>query len=89
MKTYEMVALAESDGKTYKAMEMYYNKKNGFTDKDGKNWPLCSYADFNDNKGKFGFHAFIMEDRWEIDEVKRMTKSEIEKILGYKIEIIK
>ena len=88
MKTYEMVALAESDGKTYKCDDMYYNRIKGFHDKYFEPWSAGAYSDYYDNEGRTKLHAFIMEDKWEIYDAKRMTKKEIEKELGYKIEIV-
>ena len=88
MKTYEMIALAESDSKSYLSGEMFYNKFTGFIDKYGDCWTVNAFA--KDTIGtQNGLYEFIMLDGWEVYDIKRMTKSEIEKVLGYKIEIVK
>ena len=80
MKTFEMVALAEQNGKTYKSKYGTYSKKTGF--KLTENF-LCipnNVSEMIDN--------LLTKDCWSIvEEKKKMTKEDIEKALGYKIEI--
>lgn len=78
MRTHDMINSAEKNGKTYISRYGSYSKENGFELK------------FNPHPASF--QAFINnlfhEDCWtEKIEKKKMSKSEIEKILGYEIEI--
>jgi hypothetical protein len=82
MKTYEMVALADKDGKTYQSGEMYYQKDKGFHDEFGREWEASAYNCEN------GLSRFIHEDEWELVAKRKMTIQEIEDILGYNIEIV-
>jgi hypothetical protein len=77
MNTAEMVIKADRDGKRYKTEDMYYQRGFGFIDKYGNKWEVNSYGNLND---------FAHETGWE--EIKTMTKRQIEDLLGYEIEII-
>lgn len=72
MYTYEMVALAEQNGKTYKCENTFYRKSRGFyLDFFLGDDPILtsdSYEGYVDKLGRRELHAFIMEDGWE--EVK-------------------
>lgn len=61
MKTFEMVAQADKDGKTYKINSIHYNKEKGFHDSDGNEWEARAYSSI---KGQL--NAFIHEEGWEI-----------------------
>jgi len=88
MKTYEMVALAEKSGRTYKNCAMYYNKGVGFFDAEtDREWDYNSFSSESTGKPN-GLYRFIMCDGWEICEKRKMTKEQIEEKLGFKIEII-
>lgn len=77
MHTYEMVAVADENGRTYVSQYGTYNKQDGFR-------LATSYLFYPIVVDKL-FH----EDCWSIKkEVKEMTKEEIEKELGYEIKII-
>lgn len=82
MKTHEMVALAEKDGKTYKSRDMFYNKEQGFHNKDNDEWPVSAWNIKN------GLKRFVLNDGWEVVEPKKMTIEDIKKELGYDFEII-
>lgn len=63
MKTYEMVALAQEDGKTYQCDDMFYNRKLGFHNRKLDEWKVMAW----DHKN--GLQDFVLYDKW--GEVKR------------------
>lgn len=78
MFCYQMVALADQNGKTYECEYGTYNKENGF---QIKNFGVSN--DFEDM-----LYDLFHKDMWSLKvEPKVMTKEEIEKALGYKIKI--
>lgn len=78
MKTADMVALADQNGKTYVSMYGTYSKLTGF--KLSFSVHSASVAKLLDN--------LLHDDIWTVKvDRKKMTKAEIEKILGYPIEI--
>ena len=78
MLTHDMVSLADQNGKTYISKYGTYSKKTGFV--PAFNPHESSIAKFINNL----FH----EDCWTVRvDRKKMTKVEIEKELGYPIEI--
>lgn len=78
--TYEMIGVADENGRTYKCKYGTYNREDGF--------------EFNEEFDKLGsvedaFCVLVHCNIWSIvDNKKKMTKEDIEKALGYKIEII-
>ena len=77
MKTYEMVALAKENRKTYQTGDMYYNVMQGFHDSEGEPWEAEAYS-YDAN----GLNDFIEEDKWEEVEVECVVnQSELENIL--------
>lgn len=77
MHLYEMVGVADQNGKTYVSKYGTYSKKDGFIL----------------NPTYYGFdkllNNLVHEDCWKLKvDKKKMTQDEIEKILGYEIEII-
>ena len=79
MHTYQMIAVADENGKTYTSKYGLYNKQNGFALSNLSSSMIKE--ELLDNL----FH----EDCWSLKvETKKMTKDQIEKELGYKIEII-
>lgn len=77
MYTYQMVGLADENGRTYTSKYGTYNKDTGFILKN------FNYSSISNLVNKL-FH----EDCWSLDKpVVTMTKEEIEQELGYKIEI--
>lgn len=87
MKTYEMIALAESDEETYRTGDMFYDKSIGFHDSEENIWGISAFD--SDDEENDDLLKFIMLDGWYISSARRMTKSQIEKELGYEIKIIK
>lgn len=73
MFTHEMIAEADTNGKTYQSKYGTYSKKDGFC--------LISFI-------KDYLNNMLHEDCWELKPAKKMTKEEIEEALGYEIEII-
>jgi hypothetical protein len=85
MYTYEMVKLADEDGKTYACGNgasgfIRYSKEKGFHDKDGEMWNFNMY-------GENGLSIFIHIEGWAELPAKEMTLEEIEKSLGYPIKL--
>lgn len=78
MYCYQMVGLADQNGKTYECEYGIYNKENGF---QIKNFGVSN--DYEDM-----LYDLFHKDMWSLKvEPKVMTKEEIEKALGYKIKI--
>ena len=80
MKTFEMMKEAEKTGQTYVTEDLRFSIKNGFHNNYGRPWSANAFSELND---------VLKLDDWELlDEVKRMTLKEIERKLGYKIELV-
>ena len=80
MTTFEMMKDAEKTGRTYISEDLRFSMKNGFHNNYGTPWGANAFSELND---------VLKLDDWELlDEVKRMTLKEIEKKLGYKIELV-
>ena len=78
MNICEMVALADKDGKTYESKFGWYSKNQGF----GLN---LGFREWNREL----INEITHDNSWQLKkEKKKMTKEEIEKELGYEIEII-
>lgn len=92
MTSCEMINLADQNGKTYESIYETYNKQKGFTidpqyitfstSLDSKHI-LFSYQKLIN--GLFHDNCWSLKD--EKPKPKKMTKEEIEKVLGYEIEI--
>lgn len=87
MKTYEMVALAENNGLTYKTAynqgaymenQLRYNKVCGFHYKDVEQEDMFDLDDLTN----------IMKYEWTLCEKRKMTIEEIEEIVGESVEIL-
>lgn len=77
MYTYQMIGLADENGRTYTSKYGTYSKDTGFILKN------FNYSSTSNLVNKL-FH----EDCWSLDKpVVTMTKEEIEQELGYKIKI--
>ena len=84
MKTYEMIAKAEADGKTYRSGEMLYNRNTGFTsadpDDNGGDWPATAWADRkgkDDFKIRQGLYRFAHCGNWKlVDDEPEADESE-------------
>ena len=75
-----MMEIARLTHDTFKHQDLFYNDTFGFHDSDKEPWPCNSFKTFND---------FLKNAQdWELVKIVKMTKSQIEKELGYKIEII-
>ena len=78
MRTSDMIALADQNGKTYVSKYGTYSKDTGF---------VPAFSVHESSVGKL-FHNLFHEDCWTARvETKKMTKADIEKELGYPIEI--
>ena len=84
MYTYEMVGLADQNGKEYECEYGTYSLADGFRFNESvdpivkdKGWREIVNILFHDNLWKL-----------KKDPVKRMTQDELEEILGYKVQII-
>lgn len=80
MMTYEMIGVADQNGRTYESKFGTYNKSDGFSLK----YP---YSDYSVTEL---LYDITHENVWSLKEEpkpKKMTKEEIEKALGYKIEL--
>ena len=76
--TYQMIGLADDNGRVYESKYGTYCKKTGITLSD------ISVKMLKEDLIEKLFH----EDCWSLKkEPKKMTKEEIEKALGYEIEI--
>ena len=84
MYTYEMVALADENGRTYECKYGEYNKEAGFK----FNETVESIVD------EYGWREIVNilfhENLWKLkkDPVKMMTLEELEEDLGYKVKIV-
>lgn len=79
MMSYEMIGVSDQNDRTYESKYGTYSKKTGFVLSDLSKSMIKE--ELLDNL----FH----ENCWSLkQETKKMTKEEIEKELGYKIEII-
>ena len=78
MRTSDMVSLADQNGKTYVSKYGTYSKEAGF---------VPAFSVHESSVGKL-FTNLFHEDCWTVRvEKKKMTKADIEKALGYPIEI--
>ena len=84
MYTYEMVALADENGRTYECKYGEYNKENRFKFNEIVE-PIVD---------KYGWREIVNilfhENLWHLkkDPVKMMTLEELEQELGYKVKIV-
>lgn len=81
MHSYEMIATADENGRIYVSEYGTYSKENGF---DLRPSIIRNHYDVEDLLNKL-----LHEDCWRLKiDKKKMTKADIEKALGYEIEII-
>lgn len=84
MLTYEMVGLADENGREYESIYGTYSKDEGFKFNDAIN-PII------DDEGWRGFvNLLFHENMWRLkkEKVKEVTLEDLERELGYKIRII-
>ena len=82
MYTYEMIGAASDNTKTYESKYGTYNKEEKF--KLNK----LAMEEMAKNPSEF-LYNIMDKDLWKLKvERKKMTQTEIEKALGYKIEIV-
>lgn len=81
MHSYEMIATADENGRTYVSEYGAYSKENGF---DLRPSIIRNHYDVEDLLNKL-----LHEDCWRLKvDKKKMTKADIEKALGYEIDIV-
>ena len=84
MYTYQMVGIADENSKTYECLYGEYNKEEGFKFNE-------SIEPIIEDKGwREVVNILFHEDLWKLkqDPVKKMTLEELEKELGYKVQIV-
>lgn len=69
MKTYEMVALANKDGRTYQNENIYYHRIEGFFDESCREWSAGNCIEYQ------GLKNFVNLDGWKTKLIK-LTKEE-------------
>lgn len=81
MHLYQAVAVADQNGKTYISPYGTYSKEDGF---DLRPVNIQHYYDFEEV-----LYKLVHEDCWKLKvDKKKMTKADIEKELGYEIDIV-
>lgn len=80
MLTYEMIGLADENGKTYECDWGTYSKKDGFK------FPNLPFGDSQNFVEDFA-NQLLHSNVWKLQRGKKMTLEDIEKELGYKIEL--
>lgn len=83
MFTYQMVGLADDNGKTYECKYGTYNKKEGFMFNEDT-LPIVK---------KIGWRELVNilfhDDLWKVkQDIKKMSLEDIEKALGYRVQIV-
>ncbi len=90
MLTYEMVGLADENGRTYESTFGTYNKADGFViSKNALNTFFPAGENTEDSIADF-FRAITHVNAWKLvkePERKKMSIDDIEKELGYRIQI--
>ena len=84
MQTYEMVALADENGREYESLYGTYNKDDGFKFNE-------SVEPIVEDKGyRELVNILFHENLWRLkkEPIKEMTLQELEKQLGYKVKIV-
>lgn len=90
MYTYEMIGVADQNNKTYKSIYGTYNKEDGFKVADEwKEFLVSNDSEESIYNIETLIHNLFHENVWQIvkDEPRKMTLAEIEKELGYRIQI--
>ena len=83
MLTYQMVGLADQNGKVYECKYGTYSKEDGFRFNDSV-LPICEEKGWREI-----VNILFHEDMWKLkQDIKKMTMEDLEKELGYKVQII-
>ena len=81
MYTYQMVGLADQNGKTYECKYGTYSKDKGFEFDEEVFSKKCKILAF--------INLLFHEDLWKLkQEPKKMSLQDIEKELGYRVQIV-
>ena len=84
MYTYQMIGLADENGKTYECEYGTYSKESRFifNDRAGEVFERDGYREL--------FDILVHEDLWKLKQepIKKMTLAELEKELGYRVQIV-
>ena len=81
--TYEMVGVADENGRTYETIYGTYNREDGFKFNDSI-IPIINEGGYEEL-----INTLFHEDLWKLQkDVKNMTLEEIEKELGYPVRIV-
>lgn len=82
--TYQMIGLADENGKTYECEYGTYSKESRFifNDRAGEVFERDGYREL--------FDILVHEDLWKLKQepIKKMTLTELEKELGYRVQIV-
>ena len=90
MYTYEMVGVADQNSRTYKSIYGTYNKEDGFKVADEwKEFLVSDDCEESIYNIETLIHNLFHDDVWQIvkEEPRKMTLAEIEKELGYRVQI--
>ena len=84
MHTYEMVAIADDNGRVYECEYGTYSRDDGFRFNENIN-PIIQHEGWRDL-----VNILFHENLWRLkkEPVKRMTLQEIERELGYRVRIV-
>lgn len=81
MYTYQMIAVADDNGRTYESEYGTYSKEEGFKFTNPPDTE-CKWVAF--------INLLMHEDIWKLkkEPVKKMSLADIEKELGYRVQIV-
>ena len=82
MKTYEMVALAETNSKIYIVDDMRYNKTYGFHNADKQPWPYASFEYY-----ATGLDVFMHYEGWQEFSEPEYTLEELYELVGHPFKL--
>ena len=94
MYTYQMVGLADCNDRTYECEFGTYNKENGFMFNESTQQQLDDQQYLGENVKGFVLNLIdelFHNDMWKMvkePEPKKMTLADIEKELGYRIQVV-
>ena len=91
MHTYEMVGLADENGRTYESPWGTYNKQDGFVINDNGLDTFFPGGEDTEVSVREFFDALVHDNVWKLKkepERKKMSIEDIERELGYKVQIV-